>query len=227
MEQTDTEPGQAPAESAGPDAPARQPSGTEPGQAPAESAGPDAPARQPSGTEPEQAPAESAGPDAPPENGFAGLSRDELEALALEQNSRLEGCEEKLKRSLADFANLQKKTESDIQRGVHNQTDKLFLDFLQIYDDFLRARAAFASGGTDTGGLDSILKNMDSFLARYGITEIDALGEIFDPNLHEAISIVPDPDLDDDTITKEIRKGYISHKRVIRPALVEISKKGG
>jgi len=50
------------------------------------------------------------------------------------------------------------------------------------------------------------------------------LGEIFDPNSHEAISIITDPDLDDNTITKEIRKGYMSQNRIIRATLVEISK---
>jgi molecular chaperone GrpE len=59
----------------------------------------------------------------------------------------------------------------------------------------------------------------------YGVTQIDALGEMFDPNLHEAISAVEDSSLDDNTITKEIRKGYISHNRTLRPTLVEISKK--
>ena len=154
-------------------------------------------------------------------------SIEELQALLSEQNTKLEDNEEKLKRSLADFANLQKKTATDIENGVNNRIDRCFLDFLQIYDDFLRAKDAYASGGVDTGGLDSILKNMESFLTKYGVTVIDALGELFDPNLHEAISIITDPELDDNTITREIRKGYISHNRVIRPALVEISKKDG
>ena len=66
---------------------------------------------------------------------------------------------------------------------------------------------------------------MNSLLEKYQIKSIDALGEIFDPNFHEAISIIVDSDLDDNTITKEIRKGYISQNRIIRPTLVEISKK--
>ncbi len=74
-------------------------------------------------------------------------------------------------------------------------------------------------------GLNSILKNMESLMQKYHVVPIDALGEIFNPNFHEAISITTDPDLDDNTITKEIRKGYISHERIIRPTLVEISKK--
>ena len=66
---------------------------------------------------------------------------------------------------------------------------------------------------------------MDSFLSICGVSPIDALGEIFDPKLHEAISVKVDPSLDENTITSEIRKGYILHNRVIRPSLVEISKK--
>ena len=62
-------------------------------------------------------------------------------------------------------------------------------------------------------------------MQKYHIIPIEALGEIFNPTFHEAISIIPDPTLDDNTITKEIRKGYISHERIIRPTLVEITKK--
>ena len=135
-------------------------------------------------------------------------------------------CEEKLKHILADFQNLTRKTQSDIENGVNAKVDEFLLDFLKIYDDFVRARDVFSENKINTEGLDSILKNMDSLLKKYNVTPIDALGEIFDPNLHEAISVITDPDLDDNTITKEIRKGYISQKRVIRPTLVEISKKG-
>ena len=134
--------------------------------------------------------------------------------------------EEKLKLALADFQNLNRKTQTDIQNGVNTKINEFALDFLKIYDDFVRAKEVFSESKINSEGLDSILKNMDSLLKKYNIIAIDALGEIFDPNFHEAISIITDPDLDDNTITKEIRKGYISHERVIRPTLVEISKKG-
>jgi molecular chaperone GrpE len=134
-------------------------------------------------------------------------------------------CEEKLKHILADFQNLSRKTQSDIENGINAKVDEFLLDFLKIYDDFIRARDVFSENKINTEGLDSILKNMDSMLKKYGVTPIDALGEIFDPNIHEAISVISDPNLDDNTITKEIRKGYISQNRIIRPTLVEISKK--
>jgi len=103
--------------------------------------------------------------------------------------------------------------------------DGIILQFLSIYDDFVRAKEALEKQKVNTNGLTSILKNIDSFLSEYGVTPIDALGEIFDPKLHEAISIKQDSSLDENTITSEIRKGYILQNRVIRPSLVEISKK--
>ena len=126
---------------------------------------------------------------------------------------------------MADYQNLTRKTQSDIQNGINAKVDQVILDILKIYDDFVRARDAFAENKINITGLDSILKNMDSFLKKYDVIPIDAIGEIFDPNKHEAISVISDSTLDDNTITKEIRKGYISQNRIIRPTLVEISKK--
>ena len=152
-------------------------------------------------------------------------TNDELvKLLDIEKQNVIE-TDEKLKHVLADFQNLNKKTQSDIQNGVNSKVDEFILDFLKIYDDFIRAKEVFSENKINTDGLDSILKNMDSLLKKYQVSPIDALGEIFDPNSHEAISVITDSNLDDNTITKEIRKGYISQNRIIRPTLVEISKK--
>ena len=153
------------------------------------------------------------------------LTIEQLENLLEKEKQKIQNYEEKIKHVLADYQNLNKKTQSDIEKGVNTKIDEFMLDFLNIYDDFIRAKQVFTEDKINTEGLDSILKNMDSLLVKYNVTSIGALGEIFDPNFHEAISIITDSDLDDNTITKELRKGYISHKRVIRPTLVEISKK--
>ena len=151
-------------------------------------------------------------------------SYEELQKLLEEQIQKTLAYEDKLKHALADFQNLSRKTQTDIENGVNAKVDELFIEFLKVYDDLERAKLALPSRDVDAG-LDSILKNMDSLLVKYDVKPIDALGEIFDPNVHEAISVINDPSLDDDTITKEIRKGYISRNKVIRPTLVEISKK--
>jgi len=150
---------------------------------------------------------------------------DELTIELELEKQRSSEYEEKLKLVLADFQNLSRKTQTDIENGINSKINEFALDFLQIYDDFVRAKEVFSKSKINSDGLDSILKNMDSLLQKYHIKQIDALGEIFDPNFHEAISIIKDLALDDNTIIKELRKGYISHERVIRPTLVEISKK--
>ena len=153
------------------------------------------------------------------------LSFDELKNILDNQKQKLEDCQAKLKLTLADYQNLERKTKSDIENGVNLKIDKFMLSFLSIYDDFIRAKQILRDENVDVSGLESIVKNMNSILSEYGVTQINAIGEIFNPNFHESISVVEDPSLDDGTITKEIRKGYISQNRVIRPTLVEISKK--
>ena len=153
------------------------------------------------------------------------LSIDELTTLLEKNKNNLTICEERLKRSLADYQNLERKTKSDIENGVNIKIDKFMVSFLQIYDDLVRAKNVLVNEKINVEGLEGILRNMDSLLEQYDIVPIDALGEIFNPNSHEAISVIEDETLDEDTITKEIRKGYISHNRVIRPSIVEISKK--
>ncbi|RNJ76996.1 MAG: nucleotide exchange factor GrpE [Nitrosopumilus sp. H13] len=179
----------------------------------------------------EDAPAESAPHDAKVKDVAESAPQtaepvDDMSEQLEAANKRALEYEEKLKHAMADFQNLERKTRSDIENGINARVDGFILDFLNIYDDFVLARQVFSESKADTGGLDSILKNMDSLFKKHHIVQIDALGNPFDPNFHEAISIVPDPGLEENTITKEIRKGYISHERVIRPTLVEISKKG-
>ena len=160
------------------------------------------------------------------ESKFSEIDVEDVSKLLDLEKQKTSEYEEKLKLVLADFQNLDRKTHTNIQNGVNTKINEFVLDFLKIYDDFILAKEVFSESKINSEGLDSILKNMDSLLKKYHVISIDALGEIFDPNFHEAISIINDPNLDDNTITKEIRRGYISHERVIRPTLVEISKKG-
>jgi molecular chaperone GrpE len=149
----------------------------------------------------------------------------ELKSQLEQEQEKVASYEKKIQYLLADFENLKKRIELDVQNRVNEITDNIILKFLSIYDDFVRAREALSKQKAGIGGLDGILKNMNSFLSEFGVKPIEALGEIFDPKFHEAISIREAPELDDNTITGELRKGYILTDRVIRPSLVEISKK--
>ncbi|HJU13430.1 MAG TPA: nucleotide exchange factor GrpE [Candidatus Nitrosotalea sp.] len=154
-----------------------------------------------------------------------GGETDELRKELEKEKEKAASQEKKIQYLLADFENLKKRSELDVQNKVDVITDGMILKFLSIYDDFVRARDALFKQNVNTAGLDAILKNMNGFLSEYGVKPIDALGEIFDPKLHEAIAIKQDPSLEDDTVTAELRKGYILKDRIIRPSLVEISKK--
>ena len=150
---------------------------------------------------------------------------DSLKTQLEKEKEKVSSCETKIQYLLADFENLKKRSEVDVQTRVNAITDKIILKFLGMYDDFARAKDVLSKQGINTEGLDAILKNMDSFLTEFEVKPIEAVGEIFDPRLHEAISIKEDQTLDDNVIIAEFRKGYILKDRVIRPSLVEISKR--
>jgi len=142
-----------------------------------------------------------------------------------ELKERVDQTTEKWKRVLADYDNLEKRTQQEIIDKVNSETGKLILEFLTVYENFIRAKEVYAKEGVNITGLESIIKNMNSLFSEYGVKPINALGKIFDPNLHEAISIVEDPKLDEDTIIEEIAKGYIIRGKVLKYSKVCVSKK--
>jgi len=142
-----------------------------------------------------------------------------------ELKERVDQTTEKWKRALADYDNLEKRTQQEIIDKVSSETGKLILEFLTVYENFIRAKEVYAKEGVNITGLESIIKNMNSLFSEYGVKPINALGKIFDPNLHEAISIVEDPKLDEDTIIEEIAKGYIIRGKVLKYSKVCVSKK--
>jgi molecular chaperone GrpE len=74
-------------------------------------------------------------------------------------------------------------------------------------------------------GLEGISRNIDNVLISEGVLEIETVGTPFDPNIHDALGFSDLDDLPENTVTTEIRKGYLLGSKVLRPALVEISKK--
>ena len=132
---------------------------------------------------------------------------------------------DKWQRALADYQNLERRTQTEISQRVSEKTNDLLLNFLNIYEDFLRAENSLSKEKIDTSGIIAVIKNMENILAENNIKPIDAVGEIFDPQLHEAVSMVEDSTLDDGTITQEVSKGYISGKAILKPSKVIVSKK--
>lgn len=140
----------------------------------------------------------------------------------------LSGIEERYKYKLAEIDNYRKQMERESQIHVKVKIEEFLKKLINLRDDYLRAiETAKKSNGSAViiNGLESILKNFDIILKEEGIREIDAVGKIFDPSIHEAVSFVDTNEYPENIITTEIRKGYMLSDRVIRPSLVEVSKK--
>ena len=146
---------------------------------------------------------------------------DEIKKL---QDENIE-LKDKWQRALADYQNLERRTQTEISQRVSEKTNNLLLNFLNIYEDFLRAENSLSKEKINTDGIQAVIKNMESLLSENNIKPIDAIGEIFDPQIHEAVSMVEDDSLDDGTITQEVSKGYISGKAILKPSKVIVSKK--
>ena len=135
----------------------------------------------------------------------------------------------KLKYSLADFDNYRKNVEKQNSLKILSIKSDMLSVVINIREDFIRAIDTIKQSKIDQAifeGLESILKNIDTFLEKEGIKEIMSLNNPFDPNIHEIIGFsYNEGDIEDNIVTKEIRKGYLLNDQVLRPSLVEISKK--
>ena len=157
--------------------------------------------------------------------------RAELESIKSELRRAKESSESslsKMKYLMADFDNYRKQMEKQLASKAESIKAELLLKFLNIRDDYIRALSMAKQSKSDKEvvieGLEGILKNIDSLLTSEGVREIEAIGTPFDPNVHDAIAYSERNDLAENTVTAEIRKGYMLNGRVLRPSLVEISK---
>jgi molecular chaperone GrpE len=138
--------------------------------------------------------------------------------------------ETKYKYLLAEYDNYRKRLEKEAELRVKHGIETFILKLLDLRDDYIRAIDTVKKGNEKSinaivSGLEGILKKLDNMLKEVGVVEIEALGKIFDPNLHEAVSFTYNSELPDLTVTNEIRKGYMLNDRVIRPSLVEVSRR--
>ncbi len=150
--------------------------------------------------------------------------KEELSKVRESSNNNLN----KLKYLMADFDNYRKQMEKQVDSKVELNKAQLLLKFLGIRDDYFRAldmAKQSKSEGVVLEGLEAILKNLDSLLRSEGVMEIETIGTPFDPNIHDAISFSYRDDVPESTVTGEIRRGYMLNNKVLRPSLVEISKK--
>lgn len=147
----------------------------------------------------------------------------EVEALQV----KCRDLQEQYLRKAADFENYRKRMIKEKQEAIDYANTNLLSDLIQVLDDFDRAieagKAQEAENKAFAEGVLMIKNQMASLLSsKYGLTYYPAKGEPFDPNLHEAVSMIQSPDVTEALVGEELQKGYKLKERVIRHSKVMV-----
>lgn len=148
------------------------------------------------------------------------VTREALEALRKERDE----LREQLLRRRAEFENYKKRVERDRQQAAQDATASLLEALLPALDGFDRALAA---GGTETTlreGVELIRRQLQAVLEAKGVAAQEAVGQRFDPEVHQALSYEPAPGFEDGTVVEVFQKGYFLGGRLLRPAFVKVAK---
>ncbi len=147
----------------------------------------------------------------------AAAEKQSLEAELLDQMLRMK----------AEFENLKKRLERDKQDAIRFANERLLADMLHVVDTFDRATASLSEGHDPAmirKGLLIANDELHKIMERYGVQPVKSVGELFDPNLHEAVAEVEDAGKKAGTVVDEIQRGYVLNGRLIRPSRVRIAK---
>lgn len=143
-------------------------------------------------------------------------------------------AKDKLLRTLADMENLRRRTEREVKDAGTYAVTKFARDMLGVADNLRRAIESAGAEARNEGspakalldGVEITEKALLQALERYGVKAIEAIGAKFDPNLHQAMFEVPNPDVPNGTVVQVVQQGFVIADRVLRPALVGIAKGG-
>lgn len=167
---------------------------------------------------------------------------DEIENEALDESANtilaLTADNEELKNQLlrlaADMENLRRRTARDVAEAKVYSVANFARDMLSVSDNLARALEAIPEGARDKdAGLEALAEGvemteraMGAALERHGVKKIEPQGQKFDPNFHQAMFEVPNPEVPNNTVQDVVQAGYIIGERVLRPALVGVAKGG-
>lgn len=151
-----------------------------------------------------------------------------VQELSEEEKLRVkcEEVEDKYLRLAAEFENFRKRMARQHEEIVRTANDHILFDLLEVVDSFERALEHSDNSDYDSyrKGTELILNQLKDLLARREVTPIEAVGNTFDPNLHEAMMQVPSDEHDEGTVAVEISRGYRQGSRVLRHSKVGVSK---
>jgi molecular chaperone GrpE len=154
---------------------------------------------------------------------------EETEAALARTREQAEDNLRNWQRAAADFSNYKRRTDEDRRVADQFANAVLLTRVLAVLDDFDRALASVPED-VHEGWLDGIRlveRKLRGLLEAEGVTPIEAIGQPFDPNIHEAVVHQDTTDAPDNTVIGEVQRGYLLHGRVLRPSLVQVANNPG
>jgi molecular chaperone GrpE len=157
----------------------------------------------------------------------SGLAENRIEAL----QKQLEEAEAKAaehldgwQRAQAEFVNYKNRVQRDREANYNSMKGDVIRKMLPVLDDLERSLAHRPENDSWADGMELIARKFRSVLEAEGVTRIDAVGQPFDPNFHEAISSEPNEDVESGHVIEVVQNGYMLGERVIRPAMVRVAQ---
>lgn len=148
----------------------------------------------------------------------------EYEELLAKKDEELNAKTEQYQRLLAEYDNFKKRTAREKEAIYSDSVKDTVAELLPVIDNLVRAVDAFADKESDEcKGVAMVLKQTEEIFAKLGVSEIKAVGEQFNPELHNAVMHVEDDKVDDNTVVEEFQKGYIYKDKVIRYSMVKVA----
>ncbi|WP_096086113.1 nucleotide exchange factor GrpE [Agaribacterium haliotis] len=154
----------------------------------------------------------------------------DLNKRVFELEEQLAAAQENALRAAAEAQNIRRRAEQDVEKAHKFGLEKLVNSLLPVVDNLERALEAAAAEGADpeslNQGVQLTLKTFIDALQGHKIDQVAPEGEPFDPNLHQAISAIESPEAEPNTVLNVVQKGYTLNGRLVRPAMVVVSKAG-
>jgi molecular chaperone GrpE len=150
----------------------------------------------------------------------------EEELRMQEMEAKLEEASQKNLRLQADYDNFRRRTREEQAASLKYKSQSLLEQLLPALDNFERAlktEATNEQAKTLIQGMEMVYRQLSDALKQEGLTEILSVGEIFDPNLHQAVMQVEDAEFESNMVVEELQKGYMLKDRVLRPAMVKVN----
>jgi molecular chaperone GrpE len=150
-----------------------------------------------------------------------------LQQQLAQKDKELTDLKDKYLRVLADAENARKRIRQQSEDSVRVQRENFLRDLLPIVDNLERAVEAAQGGGNGqpiVEGVEMVLRSLLDFLRANGVTQVNSVGQTFDPQLHEAVDQVHSPHHPPNTVVSEFHRGYVIGDRTLRPARVAVTK---